>query len=408
MPPKENRSKLLFLGLLGTFIEYYDYALYAFCAPLLSKYFFVEMDNLSALYSTYILLAVAALGRPTGSLIFGWLGDYLGRSYVLKKSMIGIAIPTTIIALTPNHEMWGYWSALIILVCRFMQGIFIAGEGDGVRIYVYESKLSNYPYIANALVGASMLSGACLASQAALFSISHEDSWMWRLPFILGGLFGLIIFWMRKQFIEFSKPKREQTKQSIPLNWRGILATTSILGSLGGLYHLLFVYRPTFISKISATHTILITQSTTTKALLAYIFFTIIAAVFAEKWSGRKVMILGLIGFVITNLSFFYNHPMIHINSILPIFPLIFFLALMSSPAFLVLMKQFNPEVRFRCTSIAHSFGTLLLSNSAPATASYLWQNYETPYIIYIHFFVLTGLIALGLIFYKKGNELTC
>lgn len=404
MPPSSSRLSLYLLSLFGTVAEYYDYALYGFCAALLSHYFFADTDPNTALLKTFGLFALASMGRPVGSLIFGWLGDRFGRSYVLRRSMIGIAIPTTIIALTPDQETWGAVSALIILVCRFLQGVFVSGEGDGVRIYIYESRLGKYPYIANAFVGMSMLLGAFIASFGATFALNNGSTWLWRLPFILGGCLGLVIFALRQKFVDIpignmTTPLGKTSVES-RLNWRGIIATILLLGALGGSYHLFFVFRPTFIAKLSSTVHAPHAQGSTTLALCFYMVSTLLAAILAERFGGRRIIyggalsMIGLSLFFRTELIASYDDPWM-----LAAFSMA--LAMMQSPAFILIMRQFDPAVRFRCTSIAHSIGSLLLSGSAPFVATFLWGQFALPETLAAHLIFLATLVLGALMILK-------
>jgi MHS family proline/betaine transporter-like MFS transporter len=390
------------LSLFGTIVEYYDYALYGLCAALLSHYFFAESDATVSLIKTYGLFTLSGMGRPAGSLIFGWLGDRFGRGYALRRSMVGIAIPTTIIALTPNQETWGFFSALIILVCRFLQGVFVAGEGDGVRIYLYESRLGKYPYIANALVGMSMLTGAFLASLGASFAFRHSSLWYWRLPFIVGGCLGLIIFLLRRRFINVPLAKAKtahQGDQPSLINWRGILATILLMGASGGTYHLFFVFRPTFVSQLSAAAIPSQALTHTSFSLLFYIVATLISAFLAERFGGRRVVLSGAISLVMLTLGF--SHGLMDgQENLLILMGFTFALSMISAPAFVLVMRQFHPTVRFRSASISHSIGYFLLSGSAPFLATFLWKHsmMSEPFTFHLIFLVGLVLVALGLL----------
>lgn len=404
MTTPKNRTSLYLLSLFGTVAEYYDYALYGFCAALLAHYFFPDTNQSIALLKTYGLFALASMGRPVGSLIFGWMGDKFGRSYVLRRSMIGIAIPTTIIALTPDQETWGAVSALIILICRFLQGIFVSGEGDGVRIYIYESKIGRYPYIANAFVGLSMIIGALIASFGATFALNNATTWHWRLPFIFGGCLGLIVFALRQRFVEIPLKKIMDPQDKAPINWRGVIATVLLLGSLGGSYHLFFVFRPTFIAKLSSTVLAHQAQGSTTLALCFYMTFTLAAACLAERFGGRRVICGGAIGLIALSLIFSsemlasYDNPWM-----LATFTLV--LAMMSSPAFILIMRQFDPSVRFRCASIGHSIGSLLLSGSAPFLATFLWTTFSNSATLAAHLIFLAVLSLGALLLLRPAQQ---
>lgn len=382
------------ISLIGTIAEYYDYALYGFCAIILSQYFF--SGSAKALLSTYGLFALAAMGKPVGSVVFGWLGDRFGRSFVLKRSMVGIAIPTMVIALTPGQHEWGILSAIIIVICRFMQGVFVSGETDGVRIYLYESPVGRYPFFANSLVILSMIIGAFLASYGATYSLNHTGSWLWRIPFIIGGLLGIVVYYARKHLIDPPRKRRIYSQQKTSHNLRGIIATILLMGGAGGTYHLFFVFRPTFLAQISGTILPGEAQWTTTVALFFFAPGVLFSGYIAEKVGGKRVVAAGCLSLLTLSIIFMDEI----IQSLTNYYLIGAFgctIGLIFSPAFVLVMRQFEPEVRFRCASIGHSLGSLFLSGSAPFMATFFCTYFDTPRAFSVHLIILSLIVMTGL-----------
>lgn len=393
--PKYNQLVTYFVSLFGTVAEYYDYALYGFCAALLSQYFFADSNK--ALLNTYGLFALAAMGKPVGSVVFGWLGDRFGRSFVLRRSMIGIAFPTAVIAFTPGQHKWGVLSAIIIVVCRFMQGVFVSGETDGVRIYIYESPIGRHPYIANSLVILSMILGAFLASQAATFSLNNTGTWLWRLPFIFGGFLGIVVFYLRQRLVETPIRQNNSSNNQGKLNIRGIIATILLMGAAGGTYHLFFVFRPTFLAQLTGTIQAGDAQWTTTVALFFFTPGVLLSGLLAEKIGGKRMILIGALTLI--SLSFFFMNEMVKsLNNYYLLAAFGLAVGMLFSPAFVLVMRQFEPDVRFRCASIGHSLGSLLLSGSAPFMATFFWKTFETPKAFGIHLIVLSVLALIGVL----------
>lgn len=396
-----RRVSTYLISLFGTVAEYYDWALYGYCAALLSVLFFADSNPNIALLKTYGLFALGSMGKPIGSIVFGWLGDRFGRSFVLRRSMIGIAVPTTIIALTPDQQSWGVLSAIIILLCRFMQGVFVSGESDGVRIYIYESKIAKYPYVANSLVISAMIIGAFLASLASTFALANADTWLWRLPFIFGGLLGLIVFYLRQKISDLPHKIKTSQPSTIPLNWRGILATILLMGSVGGTYQLFFVFRPTFMAKLSTTILAAQAQETTTLALCIFMPAAILAGLLAERIGGRKVVFMGALSLIA--LSTVFGEELVTSVNNLPLFiAFVGSIGMLYSPAFILVIRQFAPEVRFRCGSIGHSLGHILFSGSAAFMATFLWDTFNTPKAFAYHLIFLSCLVLASLALLTK------
>lgn len=394
-----RRVSTYLISLFGTVAEYYDWALYGYCAALLSVLFFADSNPNMALLKTYGIFALGSMGKPVGSIIFGWLGDRFGRSFVLRRSMIGIAIPTSIIALTPDQQSWGALSAIIILLCRFMQGVFVSGESDGVRIYIYESKIAQYPYVANSLVISAMVIGAFLASVASTYALNNSDTWLWRIPFIFGGLLGLVVFYLRQKICDLPHKIATARQNNTSLNWRGIIATILLMGSVGGTYQLFFVFRPTFMAKLSSAVLATQAQESTTLALCIFMPATILAGLLAERIGGRKVVFMGALSLIALSTTF--AEELVSSVNNLPLFvSFVISIGMLYSPAFILVIRQFSADVRFRCGSIGHSLGHILLSGSAAFMATLLWDIFDTPkafafHMIFLSFLVLASLVLL-------------
>jgi MFS family permease len=140
-------SSKIVAAFLGTIIEYYDYTLYGFAAGVLAlKFLPHSTDYITNLTKSFVIYYVAYFAKPLGSIIFGRIGDLYGRKLALSITIIGISIPTTMIGLLPEYEIIGIWSVIILIICRFVQGIFVGGEYDGAAIYVIEHLGDKYRF----------------------------------------------------------------------------------------------------------------------------------------------------------------------------------------------------------------------------------------------------------------------
>jgi len=221
---KLKKLKLFFPAILGTIVEYYDYALYGFCASLLAAQFFPADDPTVALLKTYGIFLTGSLSKPLGALIFGSIGDRFGRRVALQISMLGIVIPTTLIGLMPTYDQIGWMAPALLLMCRILQGMFTEGESEGVRIFLYESIGKTRPCFANSLSGVACMSGIYLASCAFSLVMNFKMlEYAWRIPFIVGGILGILVFWSRHSLSESPafktshrfEPKRTQSHRRL-------------------------------------------------------------------------------------------------------------------------------------------------------------------------------------------------
>lgn len=376
------------LALFGTMLEYYDYALYGFCAGILAQQLFPQLDASGALIQTYLLFCAGSLAKPLGSLLFGWIGDLYGRRLALRWSMLGIVLPTlAIVALPPG--LGNNLAMTVVLGARIFQGIFIAGESDGVRIRLYEDPLQNkYPFISNAVIGLSCYIGIFLASQGA--TIAKQFPNYWRVPFLIGGILGICLILARRHITESPNFKKPETLWGQP-NYRGLLATIMICGAVGGTYHLFFVYQPTYWASILSITSATQAQLVVTACLACYIPGLLLAAYLCEKYRPEWVLISG----IVTTLLLI---PFMTVSTLPNLFILCLIsssLSFMHSPGYVLLMGQFPMASRYRHISLGHSLGSLLMSGTAPLLASCLWQKWHSPLSFASHLFILLG-IGLG------------
>lgn len=392
------------IAIMGTVVEYYDYALYGFAASILANHFFPETDSTVALLQVFGIFAAGSLAKPLGSLVFGWIGDKFGRRICLRITMIGIIIPTTIVALIPGYEQLGWLAPLILLCCRFAQGFFVSGESDGVRLFIFESTPKKSLCFGNSLIGLACYIGIYIASSAITLVQSIDGpSWLWRIPFVAGGLLGVAVITARQylcESIEFqenqSNPPASILKKEILL---GILTTVLWCGAVGGTYHIFFVFMPSYLCKIlqicSATESGVLNNI----SLLIYVPTLLLAGLIADRYDiNRQLKISLFLTFMMMGiiLYFFQSFEMLKV-----LFPITaFFMAFFHAPGFVLLMKQFSVKIRYRSISLGHSIGSMLFSGSAPVISTWLWHktNFSTAPLFYFIGLLILGRIALILI----------
>jgi MHS family proline/betaine transporter-like MFS transporter len=183
----------------GHLFEHYDICLYGFFAVLLAPVFFPASSALSAQIATFGAFAAGFLMRPLGGFIFGYIGDRYGRKQALLISICSAVLPTLLIGVLPTYETIGIAASILLILFRLIQGISIGGEYSGAIIYIFEHSQQNRPVLKAGLLIASGYVGAGLGTLLGVVcTMSFMPSWGWRIPFIIGGVMGLGIYWMRR------------------------------------------------------------------------------------------------------------------------------------------------------------------------------------------------------------------
>lgn len=204
--PKRDRL-VITASSLGTIFEWYDFFVYGILATLIGKLFFPS-DNPTA--ATLLSLAVFGAGfgvRPLGAVLFGYLGDKIGRKYTFLVTISLMGVATAAIGFLPTFATAGVWAAAMLLILRCLQGLALGGEYGGAAIYVAEHAPRGRRGEYTSWIQASVAGGFLLAVLVVLLSrlsMSHEafEAWGWRVPFLVSILLLAISLWIRLMLSE--------------------------------------------------------------------------------------------------------------------------------------------------------------------------------------------------------------
>ncbi|PKW17462.1 MFS transporter [Saccharopolyspora spinosa] len=209
----------------GTFVEYYDFAIYGAMAPIIAKTFFPNVAPAIALLSTFAVFALAFVARPLGGLVWGPVGDRIGRRRTLSLIIVTISVATVLIGLTPDYRTIGIAAPILLVVLRLAQGLSAGGEIAGAAIFIAEhapNKRRGFlvSWLQVATTGA-LLSGVFVsAAVSSLLSEQEMNSWGWRIPFLLAGPIGVVGLYIRLKVDEtpsFEEVKRKGREARNPL-----------------------------------------------------------------------------------------------------------------------------------------------------------------------------------------------
>ncbi len=211
MPPATLRgrdTRTLTLAALGGALEFYDFVVFVFFALPLSRLFFPPgMAPWLAQLQVYGIFAAGYLARPLGGIVMAHYGDTLGRKRMFTLSVFLMALPTLAIGLLPVHAQIGLWAPLLLLALRVMQGVAVGGEVPGAWVFVAEHVPAGRVGFACASLTSGLTVGILIGSLVAAVinrNLAPEAllAWGWRLPFVIGGLFGFLAVWLRRWLSE--------------------------------------------------------------------------------------------------------------------------------------------------------------------------------------------------------------
>ncbi|MFL9942320.1 MFS transporter [Paraburkholderia graminis] len=238
---KSSTRRTLAAGSIGNFGEIYDFAVFGFSVPVLAGHFFPGSNRTAAILSTFAVYAVAFLARPLGGLMFGMLADRIGRVKVMAMTVWLMALGTALIGLLPTYAEIGLAAPILLVLCRVAQGLALGGETSGTTSYIIEAAPNDkrgqwlgftliFSHLPNAVVA-----GLLIALQA--IGSSAYTEWLWRVPFLLGGLIGVVGFWLRRSIEEPEEFRQAARKNKLDSPLRAALSS----GGLKGMMHVIMV-----------------------------------------------------------------------------------------------------------------------------------------------------------------------
>ncbi|WP_018548730.1 MFS transporter [Streptomyces sp. LaPpAH-108] len=202
-----SRRLALVGGSLGNLVEWYDWFVYASFAIYFADSFFPGDNPTTQLLNTAGIFAVGFLMRPVGGWILGRAADRHGRKSALTLTVTMMSVAALLIAVAPTYGQVGYFGALVLLLARLLQGLSIGGEYAASATYLTEASARNRRGLGSSFQYVSMTCGQLLGL-AILITLQHTltddqlKSWGWRLPFVLGAVFALVVFWLRRRLTE--------------------------------------------------------------------------------------------------------------------------------------------------------------------------------------------------------------
>ena len=411
---KKNKKIVLLSSIVGNILEFYDLALFGFLAPIIAHLFF-PMENLAA--SMLLTLGTFSLGfltRPLGAIIFGYIGDRHGRKKSLLTSIILMSIPTVCIGILPTYEVVGVWAAILITVCRLLQGICVGGEYNGSIIFYLEHTSTEKRNFHASLMGAAAILGFLMASLVSLICVqSWVPSWGWRIPFFMGGIIGLLGIFVRKYVTEtprFEENKKEGKIKNQPIRYVfsnhmiAALCTIGIGGFLGAINLTLFGYMTMYLVKtikISMQDALVFSSL----SILFLVILTPIMGYIADRGHAMKIM------FFSTGLTFLVIFPIFSLlihgapwSILTGLFCLSFLAACILSTCHPLMYALFPTFGRYSGVSFNFSIGVAVIGGGAPILTSMIVTLTGKPLFAAFYIFIasIVGFISLYVIQRKK------
>jgi len=384
-PMSAGDRKVIFASSLGTVFEWYDFYLYGSLAAVIAKQFFSGLDEGSAFIFALLAFAAGFIVRPFGALVFGRLGDLIGRKYTFLVTIVIMGSATFIVGLLPNYATIGVAAPVLLISLRILQGLALGGEYGGAATYVAEHAPRDKRGAYTAWIQTTATLGLFLSLLVILATreLTGPDFevWGWRVPFLVSIFLLGISVWIRLSMAEspaFKKMKEENKLSKSPLGesfteWKnlkivilallGLVAGQAVVWYCGMFYELFFL---TQVLKVDGKTANLMVAA----ALLLGTPFFIVFGAWSDKVGRKPIIMAGLLLAIITYIP---NTPVSVFNGLTHFANPALEKAMATAPASITVDPaecsfQFNPTGTVKFTSSCDIAKQVMASNSASYT----------------------------------------
>ncbi|ANS70101.1 osmoprotectant transporter [Streptomyces lincolnensis] len=383
---------------LGNAMEWFDFGIYSYLAVTLGHVFFPSGNDTVQLLSSFATFAVSFLVRPLGGMVFGPMGDRIGRKKVLATTMIMMAAGTFAIGLIPSYAAIGFWAPVLLILFRLVQGFSTGGEYGGASTFIAEyAPDRRRGYFASflelgTLAGYVGAAGLVTALTAVLGSPGME-SWGWRVPFLVAGPIGLVGLYLRLRLDEtpaFQKLEDESLHRASDVasavetttrsdlaavfrrQWPTLILCVCLVGAYNVTNYMILSYMPTYLSDemgYSEAHGLLLLIAT----MLVLMLVINQVGRLSDRVGRRPLLMTGMLGFLVLSVPAFLlveQGSVVAVSSgmLLLGLSLVCMLGTMSA----ALPALFPTQVRYGALSIGYNFSTSLFGGTTPLVVTAL------------------------------------
>lgn len=409
-PSRPSIGRLATASSVGTTLEWYDFTVYNTLAALIfNQLFFPTFDPLSGTILAFSTYAVGYVSRPVGGVVFGHLGDKLGRRFVLVTTLILMGVTTALMGVLPTYASVGILSPILLVALRFVQGVALGGEWAGAVLISVEhgdqkKRGRNGSWTQLGPPCGTLLATGVITLIAYLYSADEFLAWGWRIPFLSSVVLVLFGFWIRRGVGEtpmFRELEESGTKAKTPiadvlrLHWRRLFIAGGVRVGTDVMYTLVFVFTLTYVTTIlNLSRTLALTAimiATPVSALAIPMFGAL-----SDRVGRRPVYAAGAIAAMLWAFGFFVlldtkDPILIVLAVIIGVLP---HAAMFGTQAAFVI-EQFPTRVRYAGSSLAYTLAGIIGAGFAPLIMATLLRAYGNTFAVSLY--VVGALCVTGI-----------
>lgn len=404
-------------GVVGNILEWYDFAVFGYFAPVIGAQFFPSEDKLASVISAFGVFAAGYMMRPLGGVIFGSIGDRMGRKKALQISVAMMALPTILLGLLPTHARIGVAASVLLVLLRLIQGASVGGELIGSISFITEIAPPGRRGLYGSWSAFSAIGGVMLGSLVAtvLHSVLDDaaiQAWGWRVPFLAGFFVAGFGVWMRKGMIE--SPEFEKQKEAGDIGKSPVLeALRSMPGRIlhvlflimvhGGGFYMLFVWWPTYLTKI-IPHPVPHALTVNTLSMLLLMGLIPLMGLLSDLWGRRKILVFSMGSLVVFSYPLFlYTDHGSFAGALLCQFFFALFVSGIQGTVSATMVEMFPTRTRFSGIAIGYNVSLALFGGTAPLISTWLIHRSGHDITAPAYYLIALAFVSLAAAFFLKG-----
>ncbi|HLW64705.1 MAG TPA: MFS transporter [Gemmataceae bacterium] len=411
-PPSERRALIeaIIASTVGTTIEWYDFFLYGTAAALVfPKLFFPEFDPFVGQILSFGTFTVGFVARPLGGIVFGYLGDRIGRKSTLVATLLLMGISTVIIGVLPTYSRIGPWAPILLTGLRFLQGLGVGGEWGGAVLLALEyghrgrrGFFASWPQTGVPL--GLLLSTGVMGTMQGLLAEEVFLRWGWRLPFLLSGVLIAVGLLIRsrvletplfRQLLATKQVAHAPLRETVIRHWREILLAAGARIAENSCFYLFSTYVIAYARDVLNLQSGLALRAVLAAALCEFAAMPLYG-ILSDYWSRRAMYMVGCISLL---LFAFPYYGLLHTREPALVFVAVV-ISLVGSHAILysvqasLIPELFGTRLRYTGASLGYQMAAPLAGGMAPLIAASLVKAFPGQYWPLALYVAATALIS--------------
>ena len=386
IPSSDTRRKVILAGLIGNVMEWFDFAVYGYFASIIGTHFFPSENPSVSLIAAFGAFAAGFLVRPLGGLLFGRIGDLVGRKRAMVLSVMAMAIPTVMIGLMPTYQDIGIAAPIMIVLLRIIQGLSVGGEYTSSLIFLAEHAKPGHR-ARTAFWGMwGATSGILLGSAigglvTGILTDEQLLNWGWRIPFMFGGLVALTGYLIRRGIhAPIPEGASESPVKDTFGRYRWDVVKVAMLNiGFGASFYAAFVYSVTYIKGIDKLpKSVALDLNSLSMALL--LLLIPITSWLSDRVGRRPLMIMGFVILTFGSIPLFHLlHSTEPVTIFMGEFGFVFAIALITG-GLVAANVELIPKA-IRCTGLAFAYNVSIgfFGGTTPMISAWLISATSNP-----------------------------